>query len=237
MAIQQKTVSEVMQRDVLTLHRNDRLHVADGVMLRNGIRHVPVLDQGCLVGVVSNRDLNAAALSRSLDFEPMHREAFLRSIRIADVMTSDVVSVRSDETLRDAARKMVCNRIGCLPVVERGNRFIGLVTETDLLCAALLDEAPESSNDDEPVETSKLEGWVEEGLEDLERFRDEIVLQVHLGKADAKDLWDELDQRRRDTTQRVRRLMANPRLETARAARALIDDVRDDLQRLSERIN
>ena len=44
MAIHQNTVSDVMQRDVLTLHPNDRLHVADGVMLRNGIRQVPVVE-------------------------------------------------------------------------------------------------------------------------------------------------------------------------------------------------
>jgi acetoin utilization protein AcuB len=129
----EKRVSEVMQTDVTTLSADDQLDFADDVMNLGRVRHLPVLNGKQLVGIVSNRDLLAASLSKSLDFDPQRRREFLRSIDIAEVMTREIVCVEPDATLREAASMMIQRRVGCLPVVEPDQTLIGLVTETDLL--------------------------------------------------------------------------------------------------------
>jgi CBS domain-containing protein len=228
------TVSEIMQREPLTLRPDDHLDVAEGAMSRGRLRHIPITADGHVVGVMSNRDLNAAGLTRALNFEPMHREAFLRSIRVRQVMKDPVITARPDTTLREAASVLVNRRIGCLPIVNEKEELVGLVTETDLLKAMLVDDAPEAVDEAERSETSRLDDFVEGEIEHLERLRDELQVQVHLGKAEAKDFWDELDHRWGETVSRVRRLVRHPVREGPEVARALVDDLKHDYRRLEK---
>jgi CBS domain-containing protein len=133
-----RRVSEVMQSEVATLTLHDRLDLADDVMRLGRVRHLPVVDGGKLVGIVSNRDLLAASLSRVLDFSAEDRRTFMRSIEVAEVMTRDPIAVERDATLREAAELMLRHQIGSLPVVQSDRTLIGLVTETDLVRAAWL---------------------------------------------------------------------------------------------------
>jgi len=128
-------VSEIMTSEFATLESNDHLDLVDDVMKLGRIRHMPVLEEGKLVGIVSERDLLAASLSKALDFEKSERRTFLKAVDVSEVMTGDVISAAPDTPVREAARLMVRQRIGCLPVVEDG-RPVGLITETDLLRAA-----------------------------------------------------------------------------------------------------
>ena len=86
-------VSELMQREVVTLQQGDRLDLADDIMSLGRIRHLPVLDGEQLVGMLSNRDLLAASLSKALEFEAKHRRTFMRSVEVKEVMTQDVDTV------------------------------------------------------------------------------------------------------------------------------------------------
>jgi aminoglycoside phosphotransferase family enzyme/predicted kinase/CBS domain-containing protein len=133
-------VSEIMRRDFVTLELRDRLDLVDDIMKLGRIRHMPVLDDGRLVGVVSQRDLFAASLSKALEFEAKQRRAFLRSVEVEEAMTADPATVSPDTPLFDAARLMIQRRIGCLPVVNEAGSVVGLVTETDLLRAAYRDD-------------------------------------------------------------------------------------------------
>jgi len=138
MAVADRPVSEVMRRDFVSLNRNDRLDFADEVMRFGRIRHLPVLDHGRVVGIVSNRDLLAASLTRVLSFSRSQRDTFLHSVEVAEVMTKDVCCTAPDTPLAEAARLLLARKIGCLVVVGEGDRAVGLVTETDLLRAAYL---------------------------------------------------------------------------------------------------
>ncbi len=105
---------------------------------------MPVVDGERLIGVVSQRDLLASSLSLARDFEVGQRRNFMRSVVVEEVMTPQPITVAPTDTLREAARLMLTHRIGCLPVVERDGRLVGLVTETDLLRGAYGEGSPSS---------------------------------------------------------------------------------------------
>lgn len=140
MSLANRTVSEVIQRHCVALEAGDRLDFADQVMRLGRIRHLPVVSKGVLVGIVSNRDILAASLSKALDFARGERRTFLHAIEVSEVMTPSVYTVAEDTPLSDAARLLLRHKIGCLPVVDATGKLLGLVTETDVLRAAV-DEA------------------------------------------------------------------------------------------------
>jgi CBS domain-containing protein len=127
-------VRELMTTDVATIGRNDELTIADDIMKMKRLRHLPVLEEGRLVGILTQRDLFHAALSTALNFgEKAHKE-FLKTVVVKEVMTDDVRTIGPDADIKEAARLLIEHRIGCLPVVE-GGKLVGIVSETDLLRA------------------------------------------------------------------------------------------------------
>ena len=124
-------VRDVMEEKVVTISVGDRLSTVEDIMTLGGVRHMPVVRAGRLVGVVSERDLLRASLS-SLDPRRLERRAFLEAIDISQVMSAPPVVVEVDAPVEEAARIMADNRIGCLPVMK-GEELVGMVTETDLL--------------------------------------------------------------------------------------------------------
>jgi CBS domain-containing protein len=127
-------VRDIMQHKIVTVSTGDRLSTVEDIMTLGGVRHMPVVSAGELVGVVSERDLLRASLSSlSEDYASDHRRAFLHAVEIASVMSSPPITIGPESEIRDAARTMAERKIGCLPVVEPPGKLIGLVTETDLL--------------------------------------------------------------------------------------------------------
>jgi CBS-domain-containing membrane protein len=131
-----KPNTPVMQREFASVRSDERLDFVDDVMALGRVRHMPVVDDGKLVGVVSQRDLLAASLSKVLDFDATERRTFLRSIDVREVMADRPITVAPRASLAEAAALLLHHKIGCLPVVGSGGEAVGLVTETDLLRAA-----------------------------------------------------------------------------------------------------
>jgi len=129
-------VEHIMQREFASVRSDERLDFVDDVMALGRVRHMPVVDDGKLVGVVTQRDLLAASLSRVLDFDRQERRTFLRSVDVKEVMAGRPITVAPNATLAEAAALLLRHKIGCLPVVGPGGEALGLVTETDLLRAA-----------------------------------------------------------------------------------------------------
>lgn len=118
-----RIVRAIMQTRVVTIRESDDIALARQVMLWAAIRHLPVMRESALVGILSERDC-LAAVAR------FGKNASLRPVR--DAMHSPVVTIEPEASLEDAADRMSTGRIGALPVVERG-RLIGIVTATDVL--------------------------------------------------------------------------------------------------------
>jgi CBS domain-containing protein len=130
-------VSRIMRSEFASLRADDRLDFVEQVMKLGRVRHLPVLDAaGCLVGIVSQRDLLRASLTSVLERPVGERRTFLRSVDVAEVMTREVQTVSPETPLGVAASRMVGRKIGCLPVVREDGMPVGLLTETDLLVAA-----------------------------------------------------------------------------------------------------
>ena len=125
-------VRDLMTADVKTLGRNDKLSAADELMKVGRFRHVVVLDDDKVAGVLSQRCIFYGALAWSLGQGTLAHQKALESFAVKDVMETDVVTVHPDSALGEAAATMMERKIGCLPVVD-ADRLVGILTEGDFL--------------------------------------------------------------------------------------------------------
>jgi CBS domain-containing protein len=132
MAASSVKVKDIMARDITTLGRNDSLDLADEVMTLARIRHLPVIDEGRVVGVVSQRDLFKSALAAALGYGETAQKKLLKTLRVKEVMSEPAIIISPEATIQEAVRLMLEKKIGCLPVVQ-GHTLVGIVTETDFL--------------------------------------------------------------------------------------------------------
>lgn len=112
----------------------DKLEDALGIMRAAGVRHLLVMDDEELVGVVTDHDLRRPDWrdGRPLAVEELYLIG--QDLRVRDVMTEEVVTIEYDEPTARAAQLMVDNKFNCLPVVRDG-ALVGILTSSDLLAA------------------------------------------------------------------------------------------------------
>ena len=125
-------VREIMMGSPVTLKPEDTLDLASNVFSLGRIRHIPVVDVGKLVGILSDRDLIGATATEIFNLKQKSKTALLRTIKLKDVMRKHVVSVAPDTPIKDAAHIMADKKVGCVPVISDG-AVVGLVTTTDIL--------------------------------------------------------------------------------------------------------
>lgn len=125
-------VKDVMSTEVTVVDRNDDLSQVDDLMVAKKLRHVPVVENGELVAIVSQRDLFKAMMSSTMGYGEKAQKAYLHSVRVKEIMTDPVVTVAPDTGVGEAAALMLNQGIGCLPVLD-GTQLVGIVTKTDLL--------------------------------------------------------------------------------------------------------
>ena len=134
-------VRDYMSEKVVSIPLGETMKLAEDIMSLGHIRHLPVVEAGLLVGVVSQRDLLRSSLTTLLEHSDSDREMFQESIKVSEIMTPLARTILPDAPISEAARLMLAHKISCLPVVteERDREMIGLITETDLLLAFLND--------------------------------------------------------------------------------------------------
>ena len=127
MKVKQRMAPNPITASVDTSHRD-----AVDLLRKHNIRRLPVLDKkGHLVGIVSETDLLSSAPSPATSLSVYEIYALLDNLVLKDIMTSPVIAIGADSDIAAAARFMVDNRVGCLPVLE-GDDIIGIITETDI---------------------------------------------------------------------------------------------------------
>jgi acetoin utilization protein AcuB len=125
-------LSEIMNRKLITVETRTSLRQAQRVLDQHHIRHLFVMDGKRLVGIATDRDLRKAAPSSKSPLTTHEREEFMDELKVVEVMSRKLITASPTTTVREAAKVMVREKIGCLPVVD-GNTLVGIVTETDLL--------------------------------------------------------------------------------------------------------
>ena len=125
-------VKNRMSRHPITVTADVHVDEALKMMRDNKVRRLPVIDKdGQLVGIVSEMDLLYASPSPATSLSVYEIHYLMARITVQDVMTKEVISIEEDTPLEEAARIMVDNKIGGLPVVRNGT-LVGIITETDL---------------------------------------------------------------------------------------------------------
>ena len=127
-------VRDCMTPDPTTVTPQTTLRDALRLMRRERIRHLPVVEHGRLVGIVTWTDLMRGSPSPASALAAWEIPDLLAQTAVRDVMTEHPVTVAPDLPVEDAARLLRQRKIGSLPVVD-GDRLVGIVTETDLFDA------------------------------------------------------------------------------------------------------
>jgi len=117
-------IINLMTSDPVTIRPHDTLSKAKTIMDAGRFSRVPVVDDGRLVGILTERDLREYT-------------GFLESTRVNAAMRTALITVTPYNTVEDAARLMLKHKIGGLPIVADG-KLVGIVTTSDLLRAFLL---------------------------------------------------------------------------------------------------
>ena len=129
-------VRDRMSSPPVTITPDTTLQDALNLMHEHRFRRLPVVDEkGRLVGIVSERDLLYASPPPATLLNGLELNHVLSKLQIEEVMTQDVITTTPDAFIEDAARLMVENKIGGLPIVDEDNHVVGVITETDVFRA------------------------------------------------------------------------------------------------------
>jgi acetoin utilization protein AcuB len=124
-------VGERMSRPVISVTPDTPINDALAMFRKEHIRRAPVIKDGKLVGIVSERDLLNASPSPVTTLSIWEMNYLISKVTVKDVMTKKVITVEQDTPIEEAARIMADKKIGGVPVVSGGN-VVGIITETDL---------------------------------------------------------------------------------------------------------
>jgi len=117
-------VADFMTRELVTVKETDDLALADSILRLGGIRHLPVVRERKLVGLVTQRDLLRSVGSGGPAARATHAQ---------DIMTRTPTTVGPDSSLAHAAHVMLKHKFGCLPVCEEDGTLVGIITESDFV--------------------------------------------------------------------------------------------------------
>ena len=124
-----RLVSDLMTRSVETLSPDDSLATALDVFTSWQIRHLPIVENGEVLGLLTERDLLRHALAEATIED---QRGYLGAMKVGDVMVVRPRTVAPDTPLPDAARVMNLFKYGCVVVVE-DDKLVGILTEADFL--------------------------------------------------------------------------------------------------------
>lgn len=124
-------VEKRMSRQVVTVQPDIQITKARSLMAQEKIQQMPVVKNGKLVGLISERDILKAYPSSVTTLSVWEIASLLEKIKVKDIMVKNVLTVQEKTPIEQAARIMVDNKIGSLPVM-RGDDVVGIITESDL---------------------------------------------------------------------------------------------------------
>ena len=128
-------VQDYMSKDLITIDEAASIMKASKLMKQNGIRHLPILRQGRLVGIISDRELKEATPSKAttLDIHEMYH--LLDQITVKSLMPKQLYTITPEQTVEKAAAVMLKHNISALPVVDSTGGLQGIIAKGDVFRA------------------------------------------------------------------------------------------------------
>jgi acetoin utilization protein AcuB len=125
-------VKNRMTTEVVTLTPDQTLLKAMTLMQQKGIRRLPVVEKGKIVGIVTEYDIRKAGASDASTLSIFELHYLLDQISVGNFMSKKVITVSAEQPIEEAAKKIYDHKVGALPVEEQG-QLVGLITRNDIL--------------------------------------------------------------------------------------------------------
>lgn len=126
-------VSEIMTKHIIALNRTDDLETAEVLFKKHKIRHIPVVNEDAIIGMLSYTDLLRISFADAFNEDEDEVDTVVYNMfSIDQVMAKNLVSVTSITTIKEVAEILAKKEFHALPVVDDG-RLVGIVTTTDLI--------------------------------------------------------------------------------------------------------
>lgn len=126
-------ISTIMTKDIIALNRDDDLETAEMLFKRHKIRHIPVVVEEVVIGMLSYTDLLRISFADAVDEDEDEVATLVYNMfTIEQVMAKNVITVPSTANIKEVAEVLAKREFHALPVVDEG-RLVGIVTTTDLI--------------------------------------------------------------------------------------------------------
>jgi acetoin utilization protein AcuB len=130
------SIKKWMTKDVIVVQPTTKIYEAAELMKEHNIHRLPVLENGCLVGLVTEGVIQEASPSKATSLSVYEMNYLLNKTKVVDVMLKEVLIIRPDDVLEEAIFIMRKNNVRVLPVVSE-NHLVGIVTDKDIFDAFL----------------------------------------------------------------------------------------------------
>ncbi len=127
-----KSVKEIIKKNLYTVAPDDRVVHARRIMINENIARIPVLDQGELVGMITDNEIAFAFAKIKKSIPLGHQKHQLDELLVETVMKTPAIWTKSNVSIAEAARIMIDNNVGALPIIKN-DKIIGIISRTDLL--------------------------------------------------------------------------------------------------------
>lgn len=139
-------VRDWMTKPVLTITPEASISNAHQMMKEHGVRRLPVVDHGRLVGIITIGDVREASPSDATTLSIWELNYLWAQLTVDKVMTHHVTTIRSDQSIIDAAQIMLDQKISGLPVLDETGTLIGMLTESDVFRMLVRSRSSEIAN-------------------------------------------------------------------------------------------
>jgi acetoin utilization protein AcuB len=128
-------IKDWMTREPITITDETSMIKAIHIMKQHRFRRLPVLHQGRLVGLITDRDLKEASPSKATTLDVHELYYLLAELQVKEIMTRNPLSVLQEDTVEHAAQLMLENTISGLPVLDANGELVGIITQSDVFRA------------------------------------------------------------------------------------------------------
>ena len=126
-------ISKIMTKNVITVNHNDDLETAEHIFKTKHIRHIPVIKNKMVVGMLSYTDLLRISFADAVDEDEGYIDTVVYNMfTIEQVMAKNLVSVNSQNSIKEVAELLASKEFHAIPVIDNG-KLMGIVTTTDLI--------------------------------------------------------------------------------------------------------